>query len=142
MVAVPVPIAVTVPSADTVATLVLLLDHSTALLVAVAGATTAVNFNVLPTEGSGNDDPVGVIDTPVTLILGLTVTTQVPVMPLPSAAVAVMVAVPRPDVTAVTTPSADTVAILELLLVHVTFLLVAFAGEMITISASVSPAFS
>ena len=63
MVAVPSATAVTVPFAETVATAGLLLDHVTALLVAVAGATVIDSVSVLPTA---NGNVVLFSDTPVT----------------------------------------------------------------------------
>ena len=87
-------------------------------------------------ETLAREDPAGLVlcaaaDTP-----DITVTAQVPVTPLPSLAVAVMVAVPA--ATAVTTPSA-TVATLASLVVHVTVLSVALAGRTVGVSVSVSP---
>ena len=63
-----------------------------------------------------------------------TVTSQVAERSVPSAVVAVMVAVP--SATAVTTPVLLTVTTFVSLLVHVTFLLVAFAG--VTVADSVT----
>ena len=68
----------------------------------------------------------------------LTVTAQVAFFPEPSAAVAVMVAVPL--ATAVTRPVALTVATLSLLLLQVTFLLLAFSGRTVAVSWTVAPA--
>ena len=116
IVAVPTPTAVTTPVVLTVATLMLLLDHVTFWLVALAGATVAVNARVPPTFNGvvGRQLPI------VTLvgIIGATVITHVLVL-LPSTVVAVSVAEPTP--TAVTTPVVLTVATAVLLLDHVTF---------------------
>ena len=67
----------------------------------------------------------------------VTVTSQVAVFPLPSAAVAVMVAVPA--LLAVTVPFASTVATAALSLLQVTFLLVALSGVMVAVRVSVFP---
>ena len=68
-----------------------------------------------------------------------TVTTQVAVTPLPSLAVAVMLAVPK--ATAVTLPSASTVATASLSLLQVTVWSVASSGvTLLTLSVSVWPA--
>ena len=64
-----------------------------------------------------------------------TVTAQVAVLLEPSAALAVMVALPL--ATAVTKPFASTVATEVLLLLHVTLLLVAFSGVTVAVSCSV-----
>ena len=69
----------------------------------------------------------------------LTVTAQVAVTPLPSLAVAVMLAVPK--ATAVTLPSASTVATASLSLLQVTVWSVASSGvTLLTLSVSVWPA--
>ena len=133
MVAVPSATAVTTPVLLTVATLVSLLVHVTFLLVTFAGVTVAVSvtvwlaalnewdvlFRVMPVAGTGIE----------------TVTVQVAERFVPSAVVAVMVAVP--SATAVTTPVLLTVATLVSLLVHVTFLLVAFVGVPVAVSVTV-----
>ena len=67
-----------------------------------------------------------------------TVTVQVAVRFVPSAVVAVMVAVPL--ATAVTTPESLTVATEVLLLVHVTLLSVALLGITVAVSVAVCPA--
>ena len=67
----------------------------------------------------------------------VTVTTQVAVYP-PSAVFTVIVAVPA--ATPVTTPDELTVATEVLLLVHVTLLLVALAGDTVAVSVVVEPA--
>ena len=62
----------------------------------------------------------------------VTVTVQLAFMPLPSFAVAVMVALPSP--TAFTTPSAETVAMLLLLVDHVRDWFVAVEGLTVAVS--------
>ena len=69
----------------------------------------------------------------------ITVIVQVALFPLPSCAVAVIVAVPAAF--AVTTPF-DTVATLVLLLLHVTFLLLAVLGLAVAVNVSVEPTFN
>jgi hypothetical protein len=64
----------------------------------------------------------------------ITVTLQVAVLP-PSAVVTIIAALP-PD-TAVTRPLDDTVATVDALLVHVTFLLVALVGATVAVNVSV-----
>ena len=71
-------------------------------------------------------------------MVGRTVTWQVPALPLPSVAVAVMIA--EPTLRAVTTPMLLTVATLVLLDFHVNVLLVALAGSTVVLSLMVSPA--
>ena len=65
---------------------------------------------------------------------------HVPVFPLPSAAVAVIVVLPA--ATAVTSPSLSTVATDVLLLVHVTNLFVAFIGLTVAVKVTFSPTFN
>lgn len=65
----------------------------------------------------------------------LTVTAHLSVRSDPSAVVALMVAAPL--ATAVTTPALDTVATAGLLLVHVTFLLVALEGVKVAVRVDV-----
>jgi hypothetical protein len=96
MVAVPMSIAVTLPSVLTVATAVLLLFHVTFLFVASVGVTVAVSVLVEPFSRES------VVGMTVTSITGtMTVTTQVAVFS-PSTVVHVIVAVP--SLIAVTTP--------------------------------------
>ena len=152
MVAMPVLIAVTKPFWSTVAIESSSLSHSTFLLVALEGEMMVVNFNVLlgaAVEKIGNVEPGGIAvvplrdsSTPVTSIFGSTVTLQVPVIPLPSAAVAVMIAVP--GITAVTVPLDDTVATPAGVLVidQVTFLFVASIGNTFTFRLADSPSIS
>ena len=143
IVAVPSAMAVTTPDAETVATAVLLLDHVTALFVAVLGATTAISVPVLP---SSIESVVASSDTPVTDTVGgggggaaVTVTVAV-AGKLPSAVVTVMVAVPA--ATAVTTPVGETVATAPLDVAHVTDWFVAVMGKTLAVSVPVVPATS
>ncbi len=132
MVAVPAATAVTRPAVLTVATAVLLLLHVTFLLVALAGATVAVNCCVEPIFTVA---VVGLTVTPVTTT-GVTVMALVAVL-LPSCVVTVIVAVPT--ATAVTKPAVLTVATEALLLLHVTFVLVALAGATVAVNWVVEP---
>lgn len=132
IVAVPAAFAVTTPEEDTVATEVLLEDQVTDLSVAFDGVTVAVKLCVSPTVMVRL---VWFRLTPVTVI-GFTVTEHVAVFP-PSSVVAVMTAVPT--FTADTFPLESTVATLELELVHVTFLFVAFDGVTVAVNLSVPP---
>ena len=132
IVAVPAAFAVTKPEDETVATDVLLEDQETDLSVALDGVTVADNVWVSPTVIVRL---VWFRLTPVTVI-GFTVTEHVAVFP-PSSVVAVMTAVPT--FTADTFPLESTVATLELELVHVTFLFVAFDGVTVAVNLSVPP---
>ena len=126
--------AMTVPSLPTIATEVLLLFQVTFLLEALAGRTLAFSFSVLP----GSIEAVVLSSvTPVTG-MAIVVMAQVAVW-LPSSVVTVMVVLP-PD-RAVTVPLA-TVAAVGLLLVHVTFLLVALVGCTVAVRVSVLPTMS
>ena len=127
----PAPIAVTTPSASTVATEVFELLQVTSLLVAVVGLIVAVR---VPVEPLDRDSVVLLRETPVTGTV--TVTVQVAVLE-PSAVVTVIVAVPA--VTAVTLPSESTVATEVLELFHVTAVLVALVGAMVAVRVSVEP---
>ena len=135
MVAVPAETAVTIPLLVTVATVLLLLDHVTFLLVAFSGNTVAVNVSVVPIVISA----VGRFS--VTFVTGtdaaVTVTVQVAVLP-PSCVVAIIVA--EPADMAVTRPLLLTEATDGLLLVQFTVLLVALAGRMVGINVSEAPA--
>jgi len=133
MVAEPAATAVTTPVELTVATLVLLLLQVTFLLVALAGDTVAVRVAVCPTVRL---NVVGDTVTPVTGTVSVTVMAQVAVL-APSTVVTVMVA--EPVSTAVTTPVELTVATLVLLLLQVTFLLVALAGDTVAVRVAVCP---
>lgn len=135
IVAEPAAFAVTTPLDETVATVVLLDDHVTALLVALDGDTVAVRVPVVPAI---KDILVLFRETPVTgTVPALTVTEHVAVLP-PSDVVHVIVADPA-DL-AVTVPSEETVATEVLLDDHVTALLVALLGETVGVSSYVSPA--
>ncbi len=135
IVAEPAAFAVTTPLDETVATVVLLDDHVTALLVALEGETVAVSVPVVPAV---KDILVLFRETPVTeTVPALTVTEQVAVLP-PSDVVHVIVADPA-DL-AVTVPSEETVATEVLLDDHVTALLVVLLGETVGVSSYVSPA--
>jgi hypothetical protein len=132
IVALPADTAVTKPLDDTVATAEALLLHDTFWLVALEGATVAVNVSVPPT--------VRLVDvlfkvTPVT-DTGVTVTVQVAVL-FPSAVVTVMVALPAD--TAVIKPLDETDAMAEALLLHDTFWLVALEGVIVAVNDSVLP---
>ena len=132
IVAVPTPFAVTVPL-DTVATEVLELLHVTVLSVAFVGATVAVRVSEVPFTRL---KVVLFKVTPVTATL-LTVTVQVAVTPLPSWAVAVIVAVPA--LTPVTTPLELTVATDVLELDQVTALSAALLGVTVAVKVVVAP---
>ena len=136
IVAVPLATAVTTPVLLTVATDVLLLAHVTFLLVALAGVTVAVSMDVCPAAVSVSE--VLFSEMPVAGIGILTITVHCAERFVPSAVVAVIVAVPL--AIAVTTPVLLTVATVVLLLAHVTFLFVALAGVTVAISVDVCPA--
>jgi len=131
----PPDLAVTIPLALTVATLVLPLDHVTVLFVALDGVIVGVIFKVLPTY--------------IVLLSGLneilvtgtvfTITKVELLLPLPSAALAVMMTGP-PDLP-VTTPLELTVATLVLLLDQTSVLLVALAGVIVAVILTLSPTF-
>ena len=132
MIAVPRPLAVTRPLLLTVDTLVSLEVHVTAELLALLGVTVAVSCKVSPLL------MVAEVLLRLMPVAGwITVTSQVALKLLPSAVVAVMVAVPR-DLAA-TKPLLLTVATLVLLDVHVTALLVVLLGDTVAVSCSVSP---
>jgi len=132
--AVPDATAVTRPVAFTVAIVVSLDAHVTALLEALAGTTAAVSCCVAPTATLAE---AGVTVTPVTEIaIPVTVIALVAVNE-PSAVVTVIVA--SPGATAVTRPVALTVAIAVLLDAHVTALLEASAGIVAAVSCCVAP---
>ena len=131
IVAVPADLAVTVPF-ETVATLLLLVVHVTVLSVASEGVIVAVSVSVLPLFMVAD---VLFRLMPVTATVGfVTVTVQVAVLPL--LVFAVIVAVPA--ALAVTVPF-DTVAMLLLLVVHVTVLSVALEGVIVAVSVSELP---
>jgi hypothetical protein len=141
MVTLPADTAVTTPLAETVATEVLSLLHSTALIVELEGATVAIKVAVFPTvmlvDVLFRDTPVTDTGPPPLPPLGaLTLKVQVAVLP-PSTVVTVITALPAD--TPVTTPLADTEATLEVLLLHVTDLFIAFEGDTVAISVSALP---
>jgi hypothetical protein len=131
IIAFPAATALTTPVAETVAIAVLLLLHVTFLFVALVGETVAINVSVPPT--------VRLVDVlfKVTLAteIGETVIEQAVVL-LPSAVVTVITALPM--ATPITTPFV-TVAILELLLDHITFWLVALEGVTMALMVSKPP---
>ena len=128
IVAVPAFFAVTTPSEDTVATVMLFDDQVTDLLEAFDGFTVAVSAWVSPSVRVR--DVLSSV-TPVTGMTGaLTVTVQVAV--LPPSVVTVIVAVPA--FFAVTTPEEDTVATAVLFDDQVTDLSEAFDGLTVAVS--------
>ena len=132
MVAVPSFIPVTLPISSTVATVGLLLDHVTALLVAPKGITEAFNCIICPVEML-----ISLLSrvTPVTGTLP-TVTRQDAVK-FPSTVVTVILA--TPVLSPVTFPVLSTCAIVLSLLVHVTALLLALVGVTVAINWISSP---
>jgi hypothetical protein len=126
-VAEPEATAVTSPLVLTVAIALLLVVHVTVLLVALVGAMVAVSCCVPPTFRAA---VVGLMVTPVTITL-VTVTTHVAVF-APSAVVTVIVA--EPAAFPVTKPLVLTVAIVLLLVLHVTDLLVALVGAIVAVN--------
>jgi hypothetical protein len=131
IVALPAATALTTPLDDTVATEVALLLHVTALFVALEGETVAIKISVPPT--------VRLVDAlfKVTLVTetGETVMEHAAVLLL-STVVTVITALPT--ATPTTTPFV-TVAMLELLLDHITFWLVALEGVTVAVSVSKPP---
>jgi len=114
---------------------VLLDTHVTLVFVAVVGSTVAVNVDDAPVARLKVDE-LKVIE----VTYCFTVTAHVPVTPLPSAAVAVIVAVPA--ATAVTTPEEETVATDVLLDVHVIAELVAVVGKTVAVNVEVDPVYN
>jgi hypothetical protein len=109
----------------------------TLLLVALVGATVAVNVVVEPTFTLA---VVGDTATPVTgTFVVLTVIADVAVNP-PLTVVTVIVALPA--ATLVTTPAVFTVAMAVLLLDQVTLLLVALVGATVAVNVVVEPTFT
>jgi hypothetical protein len=129
--AVPGDTDVTRPVILTVATLVLLLLQLMLLLVALAGVIVAFTCPVWPVV---RDNVAGLTVMPVT---GTVTVTEAVALNEPSSVVAVMVA--EPDDTPETSPFSFTVATLVLLLVQVTFLLVALAGLTVAAITPVPP---
>ena len=136
IVAVPFAMAFTLPFASTVAIFVLLLFQVTALLLALEGRTDLTLSAVFTPLFR-----IRLVFASVIFVTGtLTVTLQEAFTPLPSFAVAVIVAVPF--ATAFTLPCASTVAIFVLLLFQVTALLLASEGTIdLTFSAVFAPLF-
>ena len=135
MVAVPSVMAEMRPLLLTVTTFVLLLLHVTFLLVALLGITVAVSCSVWST---GRVVEVLFNETPVTGC-GITVTSQKAVL-FPSVVVMEMMAVPT--AIAVMRPLLLIVAMVVLLLRHVTVGLSASLGDTVGVSCSVAPTFS
>ena len=135
MVQVPLLTAVTKPFWLTVATSALLLFQVTPLLDALEGRIVAVSWEVVPILFRERVDWLSVI--PVTN--WVTVTAQEADAPPPSLAVHVMVQDPR--LTAVTSPSAFTVATLSSLLCQMTSVIKALAGVTVALSWEVEPDF-
>ena len=128
IVAVPFLTAFTTPLEVTVATALLLVVHLTALLLALAGPAVAFSVKVFPLFR------VREVLFRVILVTGcVTVTLQTAFTPLPSFAVAVIVAVPF--ATALMLPFESTVAALVLLLFQVTALLLALEGAAVAVRA-------
>ena len=119
--AVPVAAAYTFPAEFTTATLSFEELHAHFLFVASAGFITGLSCIVLPTYIFPFVLLKLIDDTEA-----LTVTLQIAFFPEPSAAIAVIVALP--PLTAVTLPDTLTFAILELLLFQITFLLLVVLG--------------
>jgi hypothetical protein len=135
IIALPVETALTWPLADTVATAVLLLLHNTYWFVALAGATVAVKVSEPPTV---SESAALFKETPVTgtlVPLLVTLTAQVAILP-PSTVVAVIAVLPA--LMPITTPFV-TIATSGTLLLHVTSLFVAFAGETVAFKVSKPP---
>ena len=134
IVAEPAAFAVTTPLDETVATVVLLDDHVTALLVALLGETVSVSSYVSPAV---NDNDVGDMATPVTETAeDFTVTVQVAVLP-PSDVLTVTTV--EPTFLAVTTPLELTVAMDVFSDDQVTPLSVASEGETVATNVAVLP---
>ena len=132
IVTVPLLMPLTTPVEETVATALLLVVHFTVLLFALEGPTVAVSVAVFPLLS------VKAVLFSVRLVTGcLTVTLQVAFFPLPSAAVAVIVAVPL--LTPLTSPAEETVATELSLVVHFTVLLFASEGPAVADSVDVAP---
>lgn len=129
IVAVPIPLKETTPDVDTIAIFELLEVQDTVLSVASVGLIVAIRVTGLLVTVADSDVWSKVM--PFTAIED-TVTRHVAEIPLPSFAVAVIVAVPIPA--ALTTPLA-TVAMVGSLDVHFTDLSEASAGEIVGVNA-------
>ena len=121
------------PLVVTFATFVLELVHVTVLFVALDGVIVACNFILSPTLILTLGLSILTLDTAISL--PVTVTSHVASIPL--LLLAIMMAVPA--LTPFTTPLESTVAILELLLIHVIFLFVALFGNAIVFIATLLP---
>ena len=128
----PRDIAVTRPSALTVATASLLDDHVTSLFVAVSGMTVAESRIVPDTCNAAVSRLSTMDDTGV----DNTVTITSVFTPEPSTAVTVTTA--RPSLTAVTFPSASTFTIVSSLLLQDKFLFEAVSGSTVATSRALS----
>ena len=130
----PALMALTTPSADTVATASLSLVQVTSLFVALSGVIVASRVNSSPSE---RDNEVLLRAIPVRLMaFSFTEISHFAFTPL-SSDVAVMKAVPTEI--ASTIPSGVTVATDSLLLLHLIFLFVALSGEIVASSEPWSP---
>ena len=120
---------------------VLLLVHVTFLFVALSGVTVASSASVAPVSNASSVLFSSILLTNTSPGFGsLTVTSQLALFPLPSAAVAVTVAVPAD--TAVTFPAWSTVTIASSSLVHKTSLFVALSGFTVAVSVVVASVFN
>lgn len=126
IVAVPLPVAVTVPSLITVATDVLDEDQVRFLLLVVDGETVAIKTELFPVCNASV-----VLFKVILLTRVVTVTVQLAFFPLPSVADTVIVASPLP--LAVTTPLVLTVATDVSDDVHVRALLLAVDGKTVAV---------
>jgi hypothetical protein len=135
IVLVPTATGATTPLLLTVATDVLLLVHVTFVLVAFVGVIVAVKEPEAPPTVRLMVEALKVTPVTATLVL-VTVTVQVAVLD-PSAVVTVIVAVPA--ATGETTPLDDTVATAVLLLVQLTFVLVALIGVTVAVKVPEAP---
>ena len=132
MTALPALTPLTTPADVTVAIVVLELVHLTAWL-AANGSILAISVTVLPTAAL----PAPLIATDVTGALAVTVIVCVAAAMLPSVAFAVITALPT--ALPVTLPAVSIVAIVGLLLDHVTVLLSALTGAAVAASVIVLP---
>ena len=132
IVAVPSLMAVTIPLAETTATVALELVHVIVLSVAFVGKTVAVRVVVCP---SSNDNEVSERVIEVTSIIApFTVTTHLALFPPADAIISVV-----PPAIAVTMPVFETVATATFELVQVIVLSVASEGDMVAVSVAVCP---
>jgi hypothetical protein len=134
MTAVPVETGVTRPSGETIATSVLLEVQETDLSDVLLGKTVSVSCKVLPIYKVAD-----VVLSDIEVASCLTVIEQDALKLLPSAVLAVIVALPAD--TADTSPEDETVATLGLLELHVTDGLDVVLGRTVAVNCSVSPVF-